>query len=134
MRPLPFASLASQKNHMAIYLMSIYSDSEQEQQIRAAWTKTGKKPDTGRSCIRFKKIDDVPLEVIGQTVKRMSVKKYIKQYETVMSALSRKPQRTTTPTKTATKKVRKVAARKKPRRWWLATAASRSTHWKRSCR
>ena len=45
------------------------------------WKKTGKKLDMGKSCVRFKKLEDVPLKVIGDTVKRVPMKKYIKQYE-----------------------------------------------------
>ena len=45
------------------------------------WKKTGKKLDMGKSCVRFKKLEDVPLKVIGNTVKRVPMKKYIKQYE-----------------------------------------------------
>ena len=77
-QPLPFAGLASQKNHMSIYLMCIYSDREQEAWFREAWAKTGKRLDMGKSCVRFKTIDDVPLKVIGQAINRVSVKKFIK--------------------------------------------------------
>ena len=76
-QPLPFASLASQKNHMAVYMMCIYGDAEQEAWFRKAWTDAGKKLDMGKSCVRFKKIDDVPLKVIGQAIKRVPVKKFI---------------------------------------------------------
>jgi hypothetical protein len=90
-QPLPFASLASQKNHMAIYLMCIYSDRDQETWFREAWKKTGKKLDMGKSCIRFKKIEDVPLKVIGQAIKRVPAKKFIAFYEAATKNRSRKP-------------------------------------------
>jgi hypothetical protein len=80
-QPLPFASLASQKNHMALYLMCIYSDPELEAWFRQAWAKSGKKLDMGKSCIRFKKLDDVPLKVIGQAIKKVPAKKFIEHYE-----------------------------------------------------
>ena len=79
--PLPYASLASQKNHMAFYGMGIYMDEAQRQWFVDAWTKTGKKLDMGKSCVRFKKLEDVSLKVIGDAVKRVPMKKYIKQYE-----------------------------------------------------
>jgi hypothetical protein len=82
-QPLPFAGLASQKNHMSVYLMCIYGDAELEAWFRAAWAKTGKKLDMGKSCVRFKKIDDVPLKVIGQAVKRVPVKRLIDHYKSV---------------------------------------------------
>lgn len=80
-QPLPFASLASQKNHMAIYLFCIYTDDAHATKFREAWLKTGKKLDMGKSCVRFKKIEDVALDVLGKTIKRMTVKKFVKHYE-----------------------------------------------------
>src|ERR1019366_8516945 len=75
--PLPFANLASQKNHMALYLMIVYGHKPTEQWFRQAWQAAGKKLDMGKCCVRFKKLDDVPLEVIGQAIARVSVKDYI---------------------------------------------------------
>ena len=80
-QPLPFAGLASQKNYMTISLMCVYGDREHEAWFRQAWAKSGKKLDMGKSCVRFKKIDDVPLKVIGQAIKRVPAKKFIAYYE-----------------------------------------------------
>ena len=80
-QPLPFASLASQKNHMAIYLMCVYGSPEQEARFRKEWTKTGKKLDMGKSCVRFKKVEDLALDVLGQTIARVPADKYIEFYE-----------------------------------------------------
>ena len=80
-QPLPFAQLASQKNHMAIYLMCIYNDAEHQQKFRDEWAETGKKLDMGKSCVRFKKLEDLPLTVIGRAIKRATVKKFIAHYE-----------------------------------------------------
>ena len=80
-QPVPFAGLASQKNHMAIYLMSVYADPELEGWFRAAWTNAGKRLDMGKSCVRFKKLDAVPLDVIAETVRRVPVSEFIDQYE-----------------------------------------------------
>lgn len=82
--PLPFASIASQKNHMAIYLMCIYGNKEHEAWFRREWAKTGKKLDMGKSCIRFKRLEDLPLEVIGKAVARVPVAEYISYYESVV--------------------------------------------------
>ena len=79
--PLPFANLASQKNHMAFYGFCIYIDEVLKDRVVEDWKKTGKKLDMGKSCVRFKKLEDVPLKVIGDAVKRVPMKKYIKQYE-----------------------------------------------------
>ena len=73
--PLPFAALASQKNHMALYLMCVYSDPELEAWFREQWTATGKKLDMGKSCVRFKKLQDVPLAVVGRVIKKVPARK-----------------------------------------------------------
>jgi hypothetical protein len=83
--PLPFANLASQKNHMALYLMCCYGDKATDQWFREAWLAAGKKLDMGKSCVRFKKLEDVPLEVIGQLIARVPVKNYIARIEQVLS-------------------------------------------------
>jgi hypothetical protein len=80
-QPLPYACLASQKNYMSLYLGTVYGDSDLATWFRAAWQKAGKKLDMGKSCIRFKRIEDVPLDVIGKAIKLMPVKKYIAYYE-----------------------------------------------------
>jgi len=85
---LPFAALASQKNYMSVYLMGLYcgcvdgvSDNQLMQWFREAWAKSGKKLDMGKSCIRFKKLDDLALDVLGEAVRRLPAKKYIEVYE-----------------------------------------------------
>jgi hypothetical protein len=83
-QPLPFACLASQKNYISVYLGCVYTDPEHEAWFREAWAKTGKKLDMGKSCVRFKKLDDVPLNVIGQAIKRVPVKKFIEHYESAI--------------------------------------------------
>jgi hypothetical protein len=83
-QPLPFACLASQKNHMAIYFMNIYGHKETEAWFRQAYKASGKKLDMGKSCVRFKKLEDLPLEVIGQAVAKTPVKNYIEYYEKVI--------------------------------------------------
>jgi hypothetical protein len=85
-QPLPFAGLASQKNHMAIYMMCIYGSADQEKWFRAEWAKTGKKLDMGKSCIRFKKLDDLPLELIGRAIARVPAKKFIAGRESRLAA------------------------------------------------
>ncbi len=102
-QPLPFAGLASQKNHMAIYLMCIYSNAEQEAWFREAWAKTGKKLDMGKSCVRFKKIENVAINVIGQAIKRVPVKKFIANYESVIKPASKRAKENT-PSKTAARR------------------------------
>lgn len=88
-QPLTFAGLASQKNHMSLYLMCCYGDPDEAKWFQQAWTKTGKKLDMGKSCVRFKKIEDVALDVVGQAVKRVPVKTYLARYESILSRTSR---------------------------------------------
>jgi Domain of unknown function (DU1801) len=83
-QPLPYAGLASQKNHMSIYMMTIYGDPNHLKWFESAWKKTGKKLDMGKSCIRFKKLEDVALEVIGEAFKRIPASAYIATYERVL--------------------------------------------------
>ena len=97
---LPFVGLASQKNHMAFYGFCIYMDETLKNRFVEDWKKTGKKLDMGKSCVRFKKLEDVPLKVIGDAVKRVPMKKYIKQYEDQL-------QQTAADKKTAKKKASK---------------------------
>ncbi|MFE8598615.1 DUF1801 domain-containing protein [Archangium violaceum] len=89
-QPLPFASLASQKNHMAVYLMGIYGQPRHEKWFREAWAKTGKKLDMGKSCVRFKKLQDVALDVLGEAIRRAPAKAYIQQYESVLQSTVKK--------------------------------------------
>lgn len=83
-QPLPFAGLASQKNHMGIYLMCTYMSPEQAKWFQDAWKKTGKKLDMGKSCVRFRKIEDVALDVVGEAIRRVPAKKYIAVYESLL--------------------------------------------------
>ncbi len=69
---------------MSIYLMCIYGDEEQAAWFRKAWAASGKKLNMGKSCVRFKKLDDVPLKVIGEAIRRVPAKKFIDHYESVI--------------------------------------------------
>jgi len=77
--PLTIISLASQKNYMALYLMNVYGDGEEK--FKKNYIATGKKLDMGKSCVRFKSLDDLPLGLIGETISRTSVAQFIEQYE-----------------------------------------------------
>ena len=90
-QPLPFAGLASQKNYMSVYLACVYGDSEHERWFRAAWAKTGKKLDLGKCCLRFKQVEDLALDVIGEAIRRLPARKYVAYYESVIKASRRKP-------------------------------------------
>lgn len=87
-QPLPFAALGSQKNYMSLHLMCVYGGGPDDsaankhaQWFRDAWAKTGKKLDMGKACIRFKKADDLALDVIGELIRRVPAAKYIAVFE-----------------------------------------------------
>ncbi|MGH9673036.1 MAG: DUF1801 domain-containing protein [Bryobacteraceae bacterium] len=76
-QPLPFAGLAAQKNHMSLYMMTVYGDAKLQKWLREQFDARGKRLDMGKSCIRFRKADDLPLDVIGEAIGRVSVADYI---------------------------------------------------------
>jgi uncharacterized protein YdhG (YjbR/CyaY superfamily) len=80
-QPLCYAALAAQKQYCAIYLMNVYGDTPTAKAFREGFKKAGKKLDMGKSCVRFKTADDLPLDVIGRTVAATPVKTFIGQYE-----------------------------------------------------
>ena len=81
--PLPFIATASQKNFVAFYHMAIYADKSLYDWFVAEYSNHSKsKLDIGKSCIRFKKPDQIPFELIGQLVQKVSVEKWIDIYET----------------------------------------------------
>ena len=82
-QPLPFIGLASQKNHMSLYLGCVYG-LESEGPFREAWAKTGRKLDMGKSCIRFRKVEDLAKEVIADTIRATSARAFIASYEAAL--------------------------------------------------
>jgi hypothetical protein len=103
-KPLTYAMLASQKNHMAIYLCHVYGHKETETWFRKAFQAAGKKLDMGKSCVRFKKLEQLPLEVIGQVIARTPVDKYIACVEQVLNRRPGKPAKPAKATKSAKRK------------------------------
>ena len=82
--PLPFIGFANQKNFIALYHMGIYGDSNLMNWFTSEYPKHANyKLDIGKSCIRFKKMDDIPFNLIGELLTKMSVTDWIKQYETL---------------------------------------------------
>ena len=81
--PLMLAGLASQKNYMTVYLMNIYGNRDDEAWFVDRYKATGKKLNMGKSCVRFKTIDDLPIELIGEGIARTPVAAFLKMYESV---------------------------------------------------
>jgi hypothetical protein len=80
-KPLCYAGLAAQKNNYSLYLMCIYNGQPLQARLHDAFKKMGKKPDMGKACIRFKRVEDLTLEVIGDIVASVPVEKFISIYE-----------------------------------------------------
>jgi ribosomal protein S7 len=76
-KPLMYAALASQKNYMVVYLMAIYMTEETRQAFEKAYKATGKRYDVGKSCVRFRKLDDLPLDVIGEAIASMPMEEFV---------------------------------------------------------
>jgi hypothetical protein len=85
-QPLTLAALANQKRYISLYLMGISQDGPDASWFEQAWTDAGKKLQMGRSCVRFTKLEDVPLDVVGEAVARISVDEFIEQYERARGA------------------------------------------------
>jgi hypothetical protein len=85
---LPFAGLASQKNYMSLYLMCIYCSPTDQAWFERALTKSGKKIDMGKCCLRFKSLDNLPLDVVAKAIRRLPVKKFVRQYEKAIGTRS----------------------------------------------
>tara|TARA_B110000902_G_scaffold72062_1_gene85202 strand:- start:765 stop:1220 length:456 start_codon:yes stop_codon:yes gene_type:complete len=80
--PLPFANLASQKNTISFYHMGIYANEELMAWFKEEYTKRCKyKLDMGKSCVRFKRIEDIPVDLIGELMTKMSTQDWIDLYE-----------------------------------------------------
>ncbi len=80
-RPLCYASLASQKQHMAVYLMGMYTDGPELEWFRGQYAERGMKLDMGKSCVRFKKLEEVPLDVLGEAIGKIGVDEFVARYD-----------------------------------------------------
>lgn len=76
-QPLMYVGLANQKHHMAIYLSAIYASPDQRSAFEAAYAATGKRYDCGKSCVRFRRLDDLPLSVIGDAVASLPLGRFV---------------------------------------------------------
>ena len=143
-QPLAVASLASQKSYMALYLMSVYGHQELAAWFRGAFAQAGKKLDMGKSCVRFKSIEALPLDVIGETIRRVPVDAFLGYYEDARAGSKRakRPAKAKRPAAKAKPKAAKAAkakpgltrSRARPRSGARAAAspASRTSRTRRS--
>jgi len=84
-KPLMYAALAAQKNHMAVYLTAIYMSEKASREFEEAYIATGKRYDVGKSCVRFKELVDLPLELIGESIASLQVSEFVERVKEALS-------------------------------------------------
>jgi hypothetical protein len=97
-QPLGMAALAAQKNYYSLYLGGLYCGCGLDPNGRTPdsewfvkeWAKTGRKLDMGKSCVRFRKLEDLALDVVGKAIARFPVKTYLRQYEAALAKLPKR--------------------------------------------
>ena len=89
-KPLVYAALANQKNHMAVYLTGIYMDEKLNQQFEEKYKKTGKRYDVGKSCVRFCNLGELPLPLIGESIQAVEMDEFIKRTKGLSSRKAKK--------------------------------------------
>ena len=82
-QPLAYVSLAAQKSYNSLYLMAIYSDTEEDRRFRDAWARGGRKLDMGKSCLRFRSLADLDLDLVAETVAAFPVERFLAVYERI---------------------------------------------------
>ena len=80
-QPLAYAALAAQKRHYALYLTAVYADSAEEARLRERFVQAGRKLDMGKSCLRFRSLDDLALDAIGEAIGSTPPAAFIARYE-----------------------------------------------------
>ena len=80
-QPLMYAALASQKGYISLYLMNIYSDRETEAWFTERYRASGKRLDMGKSCVRFKRLENLPLDLVGEAIARTPVNDFLGRYK-----------------------------------------------------
>ncbi|MEJ2195353.1 MAG: DUF1801 domain-containing protein [Ignavibacteriaceae bacterium] len=86
-KPLMYAALASQKNHMAVYLSGIYMSKELRKKFEKAYKATGKRYDVGKSCVRFRKLDDLPIDLIAKSIASIQIEDFVMQVKKVQGQI-----------------------------------------------
>jgi hypothetical protein len=85
-KPLCYVALASQKRHMAVYLMGLYTDGPELGRFEQQYADRDLELDMGKSCVRFKRLQDLPLDILGEAVAAIGVDEFIARYETSRGA------------------------------------------------
>lgn len=85
-QPLMYIALASQKQHMSLHLTNVYGDESVEKWFKERYLATGKKLNMGKSCVRFRKLDDLPLELVAEVVARTPIEEFVNIYQASRSS------------------------------------------------
>jgi uncharacterized protein YdhG (YjbR/CyaY superfamily) len=91
-KPLMYAALANQKNHMAVYLTGVYMDQDRRDTFLDAYQETGKRIDMGKSCVRFRELENLPLELIGNSIASYPVDVFVEEVKEARSPRKKKNQ------------------------------------------
>lgn len=82
-KPLMYAALANQKNHMSVYLTAVYADEATRDDFLDSYRATGKRLDMGKSCVRFRNLEDLPVELIGEAIASCDLDSFLAMNERV---------------------------------------------------
>ena len=118
-KPLGYAALAAKKNYYTIHLVSVYANPRLREWLESAFERRGKKLDMGKGCLRFKRLDDLPLDVIAEVISKTTADEYIARIEAGRERASRpsarKPvRREKTARKASARKSSRSSAQKRP--------------------
>jgi hypothetical protein len=80
-QPLVYAGLAAQKNYTALYLNCVYASEQRTERLKAQWAASGRKLDMGKSCLRFRRSEDIAEDVLAETIRSIPVDRFIAEYE-----------------------------------------------------
>ena len=124
-KPLLMAALSSQKSAMTVYLMSVYNDKAERAWFQNAWAKAGKKLSMGGCCVRFRKLEDAALDVIGEAIRRTPAKAYVANYVKSLASTGRGPDGKKLAKKTSSVKAEKTVAKSATKRAATKRAATK---------
>lgn len=80
-KPLIYVALAAQRRYISLYLMGVYGDPATAEWFRESYANSGKNLSMGKSCLRFKNLDDLPLDLVSEAVARIPLEKYVADYD-----------------------------------------------------
>ncbi len=89
-QPVPFAGLSAHRKKMTLNLFCVYVDNAAKERLMTGWNESGHKLDMGASCVRFSKLEDVPLDVVGQVIRSIPVSDFLEHYEASVPQSARK--------------------------------------------